>query len=85
MVYYDDADNFSIVHSNLCERCGGYLQVPIFLLNQTVFPRMCNCPKAVNHLAWECPRCHKINSPYKDSCDCLPNKNHLAPQCNGTQ
>lgn len=26
-------------------------------------------------LAWECPRCHKINSPYKQQCDCKPSYN----------
>jgi len=22
--------------------------------------------------AWECPRCHKINAPHVDRCDCEP-------------
>ena len=37
--------------------------------NSTVPPVMCSCPKS---LAWECPRCKKINAPWKGSCDCTP-------------
>jgi hypothetical protein len=43
--------------------------------NSTLPPMMCNCPVPANllgTLAWECPRCKKINAPLKGSCDCTP-------------
>jgi hypothetical protein len=47
---------------------------------------MCNCPKAANllgTLAWECPRCKKINAPWKGSCDCTPSPLSSSPTCGG--
>lgn len=26
----------------------------------------------IHHGAWECPRCHVINAPWKSQCDCPP-------------
>lgn len=54
----------------ICASCGGYI------LNETptagfVELKYCNCLKW-NLGAWECPRCRKIHSPYKLSCDCMP-------------
>jgi hypothetical protein len=46
-----------------------------FSWNSTSQPKMCTCPKPTNpsgSLAWECPRCKKINAPWKGSCDCEP-------------
>jgi len=41
--------------------------------NSTFAPRMCSCPVNPRYdLAWECPRCKKINAPWKGSCDCTP-------------
>lgn len=32
-----------------------------------------NYPKNITSLiGWECPRCHVINSPFKSTCDCVP-------------
>ena len=45
-----------------------------FSWNSTVGPRMCTCPKETS-LAWECPRCKKINAPWNKSCDCTPPHN----------
>jgi hypothetical protein len=53
----------------LCPNCQGYKTMP-YTWNSTFAPRMCNCPKIT--LAWECPRCNKINAPWKDSCGCTP-------------
>lgn len=39
---------------------------------------MCTCPKTTS-LAWECPRCKKINAPWKDSCDCKPSNINWSP------
>ena len=49
--------------------------------NSTVPPVMCTCPKTTS-LAWECPRCKKINAPWKESCDCTPTPLSGAPTCN---
>ena len=41
---------------------------------------MCSCPVNPRYdLAWECPRCKKINAPWKDSCSCTPLSS--APTC----
>lgn len=29
--------------------------------------------------AWECPRCHKINAPHVDRCDCKPEGGGIKP------
>jgi hypothetical protein len=26
----------------------------------------------IGRTAWECPRCHKVNAPHVDKCDCVP-------------
>ena len=39
---------------------------------------MCTC-FIVSTLAWECPRCHKINAPWKGSCECTPPGLNWAP------
>jgi hypothetical protein len=41
--------------------------------NSTAASRMCNCSVNPRYdLAWKCPRCKKINAPWKGSCDCTP-------------
>jgi hypothetical protein len=57
-------------YPQLCPKCQGYKTMP-YSWNSTVQPRMCNCPKPTS-LAWECPRCKKVNAPWKGSCDCTP-------------
>ncbi len=54
----------------LCPQCQGYKTIP-YTWNSTVPPKMCTCP-TTSFLAWECPRCKKINAPWKESCDCTP-------------
>jgi len=46
--------------------------------NSTAQPRMCTCISPVS-LAWECPRCKKINAPWRGSCDCTPSKLNWTP------
>ena len=50
-----------------CSNCGG-----IKLANGEVWSgtaaNFCQCNK--NMQGWECPRCRKIHSPVKMSCDC---------------
>jgi hypothetical protein len=29
---------------------------------------------------WECPRCHRINGPHVDHCDCKPEQKQAEPQ-----
>lgn len=73
-------------YPRLCTKCQGYKTMP-YAWNSTVPPRMCNCPVPANllgSLAWECPRCNKINSPWKGTCDCTPYSLSSAPTC-GTQ
>lgn len=56
--------------SQTCQKCGGFI-FPPYYWHSTVPPTMCSCPKDYQFRApWECPRCHTIHSPYKDSCDC---------------
>lgn len=57
-----------------CGKCLGYLTMP-YNWSSTAQPIMCSCPKPINtlgKLAWECPRCKKINAPWKGTCDCTP-------------
>ena len=64
-----------------CTRCQGYLNMP-FTWSGTGQPKMCTCSKEQT-LAWECLRCHKINAPWKDNCNCLPfNPMGTQPSCN---
>lgn len=46
-----------------CKTCGGFL-FGVYCGNS----RICTCKKAA--AGWECPRCHKIHSPYSTTCDC---------------
>ncbi len=57
-------------YPQLCTKCQGYKTMP-YTCSSTAEPRMCSCPKPIT-LAWECPRCKKINAPWKSSCDCTP-------------
>ena len=54
----------------ICANCGGYIKKESPTAG-FVELKFCNCPKG-NLGAWECPRCHKIHSPCKLSCDCMP-------------
>jgi hypothetical protein len=60
-------DNFNF--PQLCSNCQGYKTMP-YSWNSTIAPRMCTCN--IVSLAWECPRCKKVNAPWKGSCDCTP-------------
>jgi hypothetical protein len=66
----------------LCTQCQGYKTMP-YSWSSTAQPKMCSCPKPKS-LAWECPRCKKINAPWKASCDCTPSPLNNGPTC-GTQ
>ena len=55
-------------YSEVCIRCNGYKTMP-YATTSTAPLKMCNCGPT---LGWECPRCHKINAPFKKSCNCLP-------------
>jgi len=63
-------------YPQLCTKCQGYKTMP-YSWNSTIQPKMCTC-KPVS-LAWECPRCKKINAPWKPSCDCTPSPLSNAP------
>ena len=65
-----------------CTVCGHLKTLP-YTFNSTVPPVMCKCPKSPT-LAWECFRCHKINAPWKGSCDCTPSPLSSSPT-SGTQ
>ncbi len=54
----------------ICTTCRGYKTMP-FNWSSIASLIMCNCPKEQT-LAWKCPRCYKINAPWKSSCDCGP-------------
>jgi hypothetical protein len=54
----------------LCTKCQGYKTMP-YTWSSTVTAKMCTCISPTT-LAWECPRCHKVNAPFKNSCNCLP-------------
>ena len=62
-------DNF-IDYPQKCTTCGNLKTFP-YTWNSTTQPVMCTCKKEQS-LAWECPRCKKINAPWKGSCDCTP-------------
>lgn len=67
--------------------CGNLKTFP-YTWNTTFPPTMCTCPKPVNllgTLAWECPRCKKINAPWKGSCDCTPSPLSNAPTSSSKQ
>ena len=51
----------------ICTTCRGYKTMP-FNWSSTAPPIMCNCSKEQT-LGWKCPRCHKINAPWKSSCE----------------
>lgn len=73
--------NYTNLIPMTCTKCQGYLNLP-FTWSSTVQPKMCTCSKKQT-LAWECPRCHKINAPFKSSCNCLPfNPMGTQPSCN---
>jgi hypothetical protein len=67
----------SFDHPQLCPNCQGYKTMP-YTWNSTFAPRMCSC-NITTSLAWECPRCKKINAPWKASCDCTPSPLSSAP------
>lgn len=60
----------SFDHPQMCTKCQGYKTMP-YSWNSTAAPKMCTCISS-GSLAWECPRCKKINAPWKGSCDCTP-------------
>ena len=60
-----------------CTVCGNLKTFP-YAWNSTVPPVMCSCIKT-STLAWECPRCKKMNAPWKGSCDCTPPDFNWAP------
>lgn len=73
-------------YPQMCTTCQGYKTMP-FSWNSTSQPKMCTCSKPVNllgSLAWECPRCKKINAPWKESCNCTPSPLNNSPTC-GTE
>ena len=67
----------SFDHPHRCTTCGNLKSMP-YSWNSTVPPVMCICPKT-SSLAWECPRCKKINAPWKGSCDCGPTSGSTQP------
>ena len=66
----------------MCTKCQGYKTMP-YTWNSTAAPRMCTCISPVS-LAWECPRCKKMNAPWNKSCDCTPTPFGTLPINNGT-
>lgn len=50
-----------------CQKCLGLIEP-----NEGYTGHYCACKKDNKHIGWECPRCHKIHSPYSMTCDCLP-------------
>jgi hypothetical protein len=73
----------SFDYPQLCTKCQGYKTMPYSWSSSTGQPRMCTCISPVS-LAWECSRCHKINAPWKSSCDCTPTPFGV-PTCGSTQ
>lgn len=66
-----------VLYSQRCSKCGGLMYGQIERTNDF----WCKCPEFWGtspkeeqpHLqGWECPRCHKIHSPFVYTCDCLP-------------
>ncbi len=67
----------SFDHPQMCTKCQGYKTMP-YSWNSTAASRMCNCSVNPRYdLAWKCPRCKKINAPWKGSCDCTPPTNNF--------
>ena len=65
-------NNTSTSSPSTCHKCGGYLNLPSFW-HGTIPPRMCTCPtQYANNSGWICPRCNKVNAPFRVTCDCMP-------------
>ena len=71
-------NNF-IDYPQKCTTCGNLKTFP-YTWNSTIQPVMCTCKKEQS-LAWECPRCKKMNAPWKGSCDCTPSTLSSSPTC----
>ena len=56
------------INPETCIKCGRAKYASFYNTGTTTLP-ICNCPKETK-LAWECTRCHKINAPWRESCDC---------------
>ena len=58
-----------------CENCGGI----IYGTHWSTADVSCRCripaSPSPTSKGWECPRCHKIHSPYKETCECRPSEN----------
>lgn len=58
-----------------CPKCGKFVGVVVGDYPQEAF---CDCNKQsyasliYGTTGWECPRCHKINAPWMQHCDCQP-------------
>ena len=56
----------------LCTKCGGVAFGPL----RSTGDFYCKCPiehqSQSNLTGWECPRCHRIHSPYTTECYCPP-------------
>jgi hypothetical protein len=61
----------SYKYLKLCTKCHGYIGDRI-TWNSTIPPKMCTCISETHPYGWECPKCNKINAPWKESCDCTP-------------
>ena len=52
-----------------CPKCGGvisgYSEVTSDFMG-------CRCPPEPTLMGWECPRCHRIHSPFVSECYCAP-------------
>ena len=53
--------------SIICTKCGR----PFWNDEKITAQEVCTCPPKEYAKGWECPRCGKISSPLKDSCDCF--------------
>jgi hypothetical protein len=65
------------LYSQRCSKCGGLIYGQI----ERTDDFLCKCPEFLGESpkeeqpqlqGWECPRCHKIHSPFVSTCDCLP-------------
>lgn len=63
--------NYNPVMNILCNKCGNYLSPPGVWSSSTI-PIMCTCTVKNGNVGWICSRCGKSHSPYKGSCDCVP-------------
>ena len=56
--------------TNKCAKCGGIS----WGRPESTNDFMCLCAVAPKPTlqGWECPRCHKIHSPFSLTCDCMP-------------